>query len=222
MKRITSIWAFLIIVFASFSAVAEPAFIGAWAALREPADSASEISILRVFSDHKAYYSRQQFTEGSIGEEIKGVYTWEQEEDFAFKLINEVGEEIGLYCLINDKRLMTKDDMFVRIDFYVRESQMPEPTAVPLNNLETGFLLDPGQYTVGEDIPEGNYRFEYYQYPSDIFVHKDPNSALWSAYASLTDDSPIYAKLNLPEGSRLDVVGYPVIIMRAKPLNLGE
>lgn len=141
MKRITSILAFLIIVFASFSAVAEPAFIGAWAALREPADSASEISVLRVFPDHKAYFSHQYFTEESIGEDEKGVYTWEQEEDFAFHLIDEAGEEIGRYCLLNEDRLMTKNDMFVRIDFYVREYQAPEPTAVPLNNLETGFLL---------------------------------------------------------------------------------
>lgn len=221
-KVITLILIFVMIL--SCTALAEPVFTGAWATVRDLDNSVTEIIIMRVFPDNTVYYSRQQFTERSVGEEEKAIYSWELEEDNCFLLISDTGETIGRYSLINEKRLMSTDCMFARFDFYARETQTPEPepTPAPLDNLATGFLLDPGQYIVGVDLPAGDYRFEYYENPCDIFVHKNADSALWSAYASVSKKSPVYAKLNLPEGARLDIGAFPVVIMYAKPLNLGE
>lgn len=222
-KIITFIFIFVMITL-SASADYGPDFVGAWSTLRDLDDKLSEIVTLRVFPDQKAFYSRSKFSEGEIFEEEKGIYTWEQTGDLSFKLFRDSGEVIDEYGLLSEKRLLSTKSMFARVDFYARDTVTPEPapTPVPLNNLETGYLLDPGQYIVGEDLPAGNYRFEYYENPCDIFVHKNPDSALWSAYASVSKKSPVYAKLNLPKGARLDINAYPVIIMYAKSLNLGE
>lgn len=221
-KVITFVMLFVMIICSS--ALADPDFIGAWATVRDLDNSVTEIVILRVFPNNKVYYSRQQFTENSIGEEEKHLYTWEAENDQIFQLINDAGDVIDRCGLIGDRRLLGRADMFARFDYYARETTVPDPdpTPAPLDNLETGFLLDPGQYIVGVDLPAGDYRFEYYENTCDIFVHKNPDSSLWSAYASVSRKSPVYAKLNLPEGARLDINAYPVIIMYARPLNLGE
>ena len=149
------------------AALSEPAFIGAWATLRSLDDSVEEMTVLRIFPGNVAFYSRQQFTGNSIGEEEKMICTWEQVGDASFNLTSDSGDFIDKYGLINEKRLLSSDYFFVRIDFFAKETPSPEPerkpeltpepepTQAPLNSLETGFLLDPGQYIVGEDLPAG-------------------------------------------------------------------
>lgn len=108
-------------------AISEPAFTGSWATVRDLDNSVVEIDILHVFPNNKAYFSRQQFTENSVGEEVKTICSWEQDSDTSFELIGEAGIKMGYYGLINDKRLLTYDCIFARLDFYARETPTPNP-----------------------------------------------------------------------------------------------
>lgn len=103
------------------SAFSEPAFAGAWANVINLDDSVTEITVLRLFPDHVAFYFRQQLTENSIGEWDKMLCRWEQDGDISFSLIGPAGETMGRYGLLNDKRLLSGDRSFVRFDFFVRD-----------------------------------------------------------------------------------------------------
>jgi hypothetical protein len=90
-----------------------------------------------------------------------------------------------------------------------------EPTR---ENIKTGVRLEPGEYYIGEDLPAGNYRFEFAGSTSYVYFRKNPDSSIWSERFDLDKDHQVYAKMKLTEGGRLDVSVNPVIIMEAVSL----
>jgi hypothetical protein len=220
-----------VFILLSLAALAEQPYIGSWANVSEAENSETILTVFRLFPDYSAAYLSQQFPKGKT---TSGIFTWEEINDSSFRILNSKKKPIGEYYLVNKSRAEDKQrNVFVKISFESTSNDAPSVTAVPTpeatkeandvpGNLQDGLLLYPGQYIIGTDIPAGDYRFEYYKAPVDIFIHKDPNSAAWSGFASVTKNSQIFAKINLPEGGRLDVGAFPVIIMYAKPLDLGE
>ena len=211
-KVITFVMLFVMILCSS--ALADPDFIGAWATVRDLDNSVTEIVILRVFPNNKVYYSRQQFTENSIGEEEKHLYTWEAENDQIFQLINDAGDVIDRCGLIGDRRLLGRADMFARFDYYARESTVPEP-----EQEQPGTIVPSGVYIAGEDFPAGTYRIELeneknggvivlYENMDDT---KKPLSYLHEY--SLNKNNYVVGKMIIEDGNILDVRNTVIVLL---------
>ncbi len=230
MKRLVCAVVYFLMLFLSVAAMADQTYLGSWANMHETENAGTVLTTFRLFPDHSAVYISQEFPDGEI---VSGSFSWEEIDSSAFRIIGNKNEPLGEFYLLNKNRIEDKQkNVFVRISFEAVPEPAPVVTSTPSptaaaekvvpGNLQDGFLLYPGQYIIGKDLPAGDYRFEYYEAPVDIFVHKDPDSSMWSGFASVTKNSPIFAKINLPEGGRLNVGAFPVIIMYAKPLNIGE
>lgn len=209
----------IFVIFFSSAALAEPAFTGAWATVRDLDNSVTEIIILRVFPDHIAFYSRQQFTEDKIIEEEKMICTWEQDTDISFLLISDTGENIGRYGLINEKRLLAADNMFARFDFYARETPQPEPN--PTETPEAaGITVPSGVYVAGEDFPAGTYRVELADPDNGgVFLLYDSISDVNTAFAYLYEyriseyASPVVGKIEIKDGNALAVRNTVIVLL---------
>lgn len=216
-KVITFILIF--VMFLSSAALAEPAFTGAWATVRDLDNSVTEIIVLRVFPDHIAFYSLQQFTEDKIIEEEKMICIWEQDTDISFLLISDTGENIGRYGLINERRLLADDDMFTRFDFYAMETPQPEP--VPTETPESaGITVPSGVYVAGEDFPAGTYRVELADPDNGgVFLLYDSISDVNTAFAYLYEyrvskySSPVVGKIEIKAGNALAVRNTVIVLL---------
>lgn len=223
MKKIISL--FITIILCVSNAYAESNYdyyTGTWLFSMELNDNYYSVELFHFFKDGTGYYFNRIIENNQLDENpIDLLITWKESENgiqVKFPLY------IHNYYLMNDGRLSdgakALPQYFVKV-YPVDQKSADAPKIVP-GNLQDGYLLYPGQYIIGEDIPAGDYRFEYYDAPTDIFVRKDPESALWNSFASVTNNSPVYAKLNLPDGGRIDIGAFPVIIMKSKPLNIGD
>lgn len=209
----------IFVMFLSSAALAEPAFTGAWATVRDLDNSVTEIIVLRVFPDHIAFYSRQQFTEDKNIEEEKMICTWEQDTDISFLLISDTGENIGRYGLINERRLLAADDMFTRFDFYARETPQPEPE--PTETPETaGITVPSGVYVAGEDFPVGTYRVELADPDNGgVFLLYDSIGDVNTAFAYLYEyriskySSPVVGKIEIKAGNALAVRNTVIVLL---------
>ena len=216
-KVITFLLAF--VIFLSSVAFSEPSFAGAWATVRDLDESVTEIVVLRVFPNNTAFYSRQQFTEEAVVEEESLICSWETTDDGSFSLISETGEIIGTYSLINDKRLLSADNILARFDFYARETavQEPEPTEA---TEPAGITVPSGVYVAGEDFPAGTYRVELADPDNGgVFLLYDSISDVNTAFAYLYEyriskyDSPVVGKIEIKEGNALTVRNTVVILL---------
>lgn len=222
MKRFLAL-AFVLVTVATLAGTAvaenvdESFYVGVWVYNERHATNDGETTtVLHLTEDHKTYFLIQSFKDdGSPDSGRTAVKSWSASGN---KIHVIIGENTYLDLQVKDQDTL-QDAGIRKQDLYHRVSGEAFSNA---RNLESGMILDPGHYSIGIDIPAGDYRFEYYQKPADVFVYNDANSFMWSDYFSLIKESPVFAKINLPEGARLDIVSYPVIIMRAKPLNLGE
>lgn len=218
MKKVITLILIFIMILCS-SALADPDFIGAWATVRDLDNSVTEIVILRVFLDNKVYYSRQQFTENSLGEEEKHLYTWEAENDQIFQLINDAGDVIDRCGMIGDRRLLGYTDMFARFDYYARETPQsePEPTETP----ETaGITVPSGVYVAGEDFPVGTYRVELADPDNGgVFLLYDSIGDVNTAFAYLYEyriskySSPVVGKIEIKAGNALAVRNTVIVLL---------
>lgn len=146
------------------------------------------------------------------------IYLWEAEGNKLSLISSDTGKVFWeLYLFETDQRYLSfnKDGRNVNFEHV---PHIPVNVENTTDEATAGTILYPGQYIIGTDIPAGDYRFEFYQYPSSIFLRQDPDSTLWSSYAEVTSKSPVYAKLSLHEGNRLDIVAFPLFIMEAKPV----
>ena len=230
MKRLVFAVASFLMLFLSLAAMADQPYLGSWANIHETDNAGTVLTAFRLSSDHSVVFISREFPDG---ETVSGSFNWEETGESAFRIIGNNNEPLGEYYLLNRNRIEDKQrNIFVKISFEATPDPTPAVTSTPSptvtadgaipGNLQDGFLLYPGQYIIGKDLPAGDYRFEYYEAPVDIFIRKDPDSTMWSGFASVTKNSPIFAKINLPDGGRLDIGAFPVIIMYAKPLNIGE
>ena len=223
MKRLFCFAILFALFFCSASADTDISYYyGTWFHAMELNDNYFSYTLFHLFQDGTCYYTSRIIEDGKIDDDFGQLFSWESVDD---GIRIHFANGFRQFTLTEDGRL-TDGQEFAPYVFkkifpaeYVRRSDAPR--IIP-GNLQGGLLLDPGQYIIGTDLPAGDYRFEYYEAPVDIFVHKDPESAMWSAFASVTKNSTVFAKLNLPEGARLDIGAFPVIIMYAKPLNIGE
>ena len=220
MKRFVAILSFLVLficVTAAAENVDESFYVGVWVYNeRHATDNGETITVLHLTEDHKTYFLIQSFyDDGSPDSGRTAVKSWSASGN---KIHVIIGENTYLDLQVKDQDTL-QDAGIRKQDLYRRVSSNEYSNT---GSIKSGLILDPGHYSIGIDIPAGDYRFEYYKKPADVFVYKDANSYMWSDYFSLEKESPVFAKINLSEGSRLDVVAYPVIIMHAKPLNLGE
>lgn len=217
MKKIIAFILIFVMIISS-AALAEPAFTGAWATVCDLDNSVTEITLMRVFPDNTVYYSRQQFTESSIGEEEKAIYSWELENDNCFLLISDTGEEMGRYILLNEKRLMSADYMFARFDFYVRETpaQEAEPTNTPA---PVGITVPSGVYIAGDDFPSGTYsiKLENEKNGGVIVLYEnmeDTRKAFSYLHEySLNKNNPLVGKMIIKDGNVLDVRNTIIVLL---------
>ncbi len=197
-------------------------YYGTWFSAMELDGDYYAMKMFHLFEDGKCYYS-SRINDGDVDPDPLDMMTTWQPVENGVRIQFSAGYRE--YLLTEDGRLSDGEKSlptrYKKIFPVPYKAPADAPKVVP-GNLEGGFLLDPGQYIIGEDLPAGNYRFEYYNAPVDIFVRKDPEATMWSAFAAVSENSPVYAKLNLPEGGRLDVVAFPVIIMYAKPLAISQ
>lgn len=198
---------------ASADTISESFYVGTWVLTqRLNHDDGESITLIHLTDDHKAYFIIQTlYDDGSPGSGRTAVKTWSASGN---KVVVQIGENSKLFLKVKDQNTL-QDDEYRPQDLYVRVGSGSQD---PAGDLESGLILYPGQYIIGEDLPAGNYRFELYQYESDIYIHRDPDNALWRAFASVTEKSPVYAKITVYDGERLDVVAFPVIIMYAKQI----
>lgn len=218
MKKIIIL--FLLIFMIPFGVFAENTeyYIGTWEHIVGPlSDGTMFITIFNVFENHKAFYYSAEIDQNHIESSNSSMISWSLKDD---RFILEFETGFGIYLKAKDEKTMISagsfGDLYHRI--HGKSVNVPETQKEVSGNLEEGFLLDPGHYIIGEDIPAGNYKFEYYKAPTDIFFRDNPDDSMWSAYASVAKDHPVFAKLTLTEGGRLDIGAYPVIIMYAKPV----
>lgn len=199
-------------------------YYGTWLHARATKNAFFSMEMFHLFEDGSGYYSMRTVEDGAIeSDPLDLIIEWETAD--AGIIIQFPSGFRKLYELQQGGILVENDSTVTRHFYKVfpleKEEKTDAPKIIP-GNLQDGYLLYPGQYIIGEDIPAGNYRFEYYEAPCDIFVHKDPESSAWSGYAAVSKNSPVFAKLNLPEGGRVDIGAFPVIIMKYKPLEIGE
>lgn len=215
-KVITFLLAF--VIFLSSVAFSEPSFTGAWATVRDLDESVTEIVVLRVFPNNTAFYSRQQFTEEAVVEEESMICSWEATDDGSFSLISEAGEIIGTYSLINDKRLLSADNILARFDFYARGTPEPDPTEPPE---PSGITAPSGIYIAGEDFPAGTYRIEL-EDPDNggvVLLYEgigDVNTAFAYLYEYSLNNrsgSPVVGKIEIKDGNALAVRNTVIVLL---------
>lgn len=195
-------------------------FIGLWVDTDYSSTSDYQyITAISVRKNGKAFFVSDRFYDFS-SEPIPDnrVYIWKADGNKLSLISSDTGKVFWeLYLFETDQRYLSFNEDGRNVNFE-HVPHIPVNVENTTDEATAGTILYPGQYIIGTDIPAGDYRFEFYQYPSSIYLRKDPDSTLWSSYAEVTSKSPVYAKLSLHEGNRLDIVAFPLIIMEAKPV----
>lgn len=210
-------------LFMAFSSSAyahdESYFYGTWVEFHDTASGGASLCTFRLTPDHKAFYTAQSFYSDEPGLGRSFVGSWSVSND-TITIITGNNTKIQGYILGNGffaEKVYGGYILYGKVPEYSDDDATYGPAS--LDMLSTvGVVVPAGRYTVGEDIPAGNYRFEMENAQSYIYIYKNADSLYPAQSFNIDGAMPIYAKQPLEEGNILEIKGRAVRISYAKSL----
>ena len=221
MKKLFCVLISLVLLLAPFQAFAhdESYFYGTWAEFHDTKDGGSSLTIFKLTPDHKVFFLSQSFDADEPSHGRSYVGTWAAFND-TISIKVGVNSTINGYILGNGffaEKVYGGYILYGKLPEYSEDDATYGPAS--LDMLSSGGVVVPaGRYTVGEDIPAGNYRFEMENAQSYIYIYKNADSSYHMASFSIDGATPIYAKQPLAEGNILEIKGRAVRISYARSL----
>ncbi|MBR4334416.1 MAG: hypothetical protein IKP72_17225 [Clostridia bacterium] len=197
----------------------ESYFYGTWAEFHDTKSGGASLTIFKLTPDHKVFFLTQSFNSDEPGSGRTYVGSWSVSND---TITIKVGENSTIkgYILGNGffaEKVYGGYILYGKLPEYSEDDATYGPAS--LDMLSSGGVVIPaGKYTVGEDIPAGNYRFEMENAQSYIYIYKNADSSYHMASFSIDGATPIYAKQPLAEGNILEIKGRAVRISYARSL----
>lgn len=221
MKKLFCVLLVFAFCFVPFQAFAhdESYFYGTWAEFHDTSDGGASLNIFKLTPDHNVFFLTQSFNsdEPRFGRAYVG--SWSVSND---TITIKIGDNTSI------KGYILGNGFFAEKVYggYILYGKLPEYSEndatfgpVSLDMLSSGGVVVPaGRYTVGEDMPAGNYRFEMENAQAYIYIYKNSDSSYAMQSFNIDGAMPVYAKQPLAEGNILEIKGRAVRISYATNL----
>lgn len=197
----------------------ESYFYGTWAEFHDTSSGGASLTIFKLTPDHKVFFLTQSFNTDEARSGRSYVGTWSVYKDTISIKIGE-NTKIEGYILGNGffaEKVYGGYILYGKLPEYSENDATYGPVSLDMLS-SVGVVVPAGRYTVGEDIPAGNYRFEMENAQSYIYVYKNADASYYTYSFSIDGATPIYAKQPLAEGNILEIKGRAVRIFYARSL----
>ena len=210
---------FCLLCFSSAYAHDESYFYGTWVQFSDTDSGGASLCTFRLTPDHKAFYTAQNFRANELGIGRSFVGSWSVHND-TITIITGNNTKIEGYILENGflaEKVFGGYTLYGKAPEYSENDATYGPASLDMLNT-TGVVVPAGRYTIGEDIPAGNYRFEMENAQAYVYIYKneEATSALYTF--GLNGAMPLYGRQPLEEGNILVIQGRAVRISYAKSL----
>ena len=221
MKKLFCVLLILALCYVPFQGLAhdESYFYGTWAEFHDTKDGGASLDIFKLTPDHKVFFLTQSFNSDEPRYGRSYVGSWSVSSD---TITIKIGENLTIkgYILGNGffaEKVYGGYILYGKLPEYAENDATYGPVSLDMLS-SVGVVVPAGRYTVGEDIPAGNYRFEMENAQAYIYIYKSADSSYYSQSFNIDGATPIFAKQTLAEGNILEIKGRAVRISYAKSL----